>query len=263
MGVKWLKTKINSMKNQGKNNVKLGMFVSICLAIFIAAIYYIGREQQMFNTTFRISAVFRDVNGLQAGNNVRFSGINVGTIEGIEMLSDTAVRVDMILDESCRKFMKKDAVVLIGSDGLMGNKIAIISPGSGDTVEDGDMLATTQPISFEEIIAELQTTTQNASQITNDLTQITGSIRSGRGVVGRLFMDSVMADNLSMSISNIRDGAGGFKENMDAASQSFWLRRNFRKKNNKKDEVKQEKKEHPQPEGTKDKKLWDKFKKKK
>src|SRR3970040_63675 len=115
------------MKINTINKMKLGIFISLGITVFIAAIYFIGEKQQLFRSTFRLSGVFADVAGLQAGNNVRLSGINVGTIENIVMISDTSVRVEILVDESIRKFIKKDAIAIIGSEGLMGNKILIIN----------------------------------------------------------------------------------------------------------------------------------------
>ena len=89
------------MKNKKSNNIRLGLFVSLGLFLLIAAIYYIGKKQQMFSNTFRISGIFKDISGLEVGNNVRFSGINIGVIENIEMIADTAVRVDLVLEEKC------------------------------------------------------------------------------------------------------------------------------------------------------------------
>ena len=54
-----------------------------------------------------MSAIFRNIIGLLVGNNVRFSGINVGIIEGIEQISDTTVKVDMLIESSSKKFIKK------------------------------------------------------------------------------------------------------------------------------------------------------------
>jgi phospholipid/cholesterol/gamma-HCH transport system substrate-binding protein len=119
------------MKNSIANKIKLGMFISLGIAVLIITIYFIGERQQLFRNTFHLSGVFKDVAGLQAGNNVRLSGINVGTVENISLVSDTSVRVDFIIDENTRKFIKKDAVATIGSEGLMGNKVLIITPGTG------------------------------------------------------------------------------------------------------------------------------------
>src|SRR3990172_11810697 len=136
------------MKKNAINKMKLGIFISLGIAVFIFAIYFIGEKQQLFRSTFRLSGVFKDVAGLQVGNNVRLSGINVGTIDNISIISDTSVRVIILVDESTRKFIRKDAVASIGSEGLMGNKVLIINPGTGGKkiIEENDTIATAQPI---------------------------------------------------------------------------------------------------------------------
>jgi phospholipid/cholesterol/gamma-HCH transport system substrate-binding protein len=230
------------VKGNTGNKIKLGIFVFIGILLFIIGIYSIGQKRQLFNQTFRISGVFKNVNGLQPGNNVRFSGINVGTIEDIEIISDTSVRVDMIIDETTRKFIKKDAVAIIGSDGLMGNKIMIITPGTSQEriIKNNDFIRTTYPINMEDILRQFKTTTENSARITGDLTDIIGNIRSGKGTIGKLFMDTSLAENLDKSIVNIKEGTGGFKQNMDAAKHSIFLRGFLKKR--KKEEKKDEKK---------------------
>ena len=223
------------MQNSKGSKINLGVFVSIGLVLFIAGIYFIGEKQQMFSETFQISGVFRDISGLQVGNNVRFSGINVGVIKDIEMIADTAVRVDFVIDEKARKFIKSDSKAIIGSDGLMGNKIVILVPGTAakKEIQNNDFVATTVPISIDDILLKLKVTSTNAADITGDLSAIMYNIRSGRGTIGKLFMDTAFADNIDRTLINIKEGTGGFKQNMDAASNNFLLRGFFKKKKDK------------------------------
>jgi len=120
------------MKTGTGNKIKLGIFVTSGVLIFIVAIYFLGQRQQLFNSTFRISSLFKDANGLAVGNNVRFDGINVGTVDKIQITSDTSVKVEMVIDESIRKFLKKGVKAIVGSEGLMGSKVVNISPGMSD-----------------------------------------------------------------------------------------------------------------------------------
>jgi phospholipid/cholesterol/gamma-HCH transport system substrate-binding protein len=220
------------MENKVSNNIKLGIFVSISLFFIITVIYYIGKKKQLFSTTFQVSCVFTDINGLQVGNNVRFSGIVVGMVQEIVQISDTTVRVDLMINEDSRKFIKKNALAIIGTDGLMGNKIVSITPGTpGEKpINNYNYLTTAQPISVDEILANVKLASENAAVITDDLAAIMDNIRNGRGTIGKLFMDSVFAKNIDKSIVNIKDGSGGFKSNMEAASKNVLLRGFFKKK---------------------------------
>lgn len=220
------------MKKASGNKIRLGIFVSIGFALLIGCIYLIGERQQLFSNTFQVSGIFKNISGLQIGNNVRFSGINVGIVDNIEQLTDTTVKVDMMINDDTRKFMKKNAKAIIGSDGLMGNKIVIITPGTNGqkTLADNDVIATEQPVTMDDILIKLKVTGDNAATITSDLAIVMTNIREGKGTVGKLLMDTAMAKEVDQALINIKQGAGGFKQNMNAASNNVLLRGYFKKK---------------------------------
>jgi len=205
------------------SKIKLGVFVSLGIALFIVGVYFIGERQQLFRSTFRLSGVFRDVSGLQAGNNVRLAGINVGSVENIRIVSDTSIRVEIVIDESTRRFIKKDAIASIGSEGLMGNRILIINPGTGGkmVIENNDIVQTVQPINMDDVMVSLKATIDKSSSITGDLAKITNNIQSGKGTIGRLLMDPALARNFDSSIVNLKIGSEGLKHLMDDAKYSF------------------------------------------
>ena len=211
------------MKKNTSNKIKLGIFTSLGILVLILAIYFIGERQQLFRSTFHLTGVFKDVAGLQAGSNVRFSGVNVGTVDNIRIVSDTSVKVEILVDESTRKFIKKDALASIGSEGLMGNKILIIIPGTGGKkeIENNDMVETVQPIDMDDVMLSLKKTIDNASNITTNLSSITGNIQSGKGTIGRLLMDRSLAQNFDSSIVNLKQGLFGLKNLMDDMKISF------------------------------------------
>ena len=62
--------------------------------LLLIGIFLIGKKQNMFGDTFHIYGVFNNVGGLQEGNNIRFAGINVGTVETISIISDSLIRVN-------------------------------------------------------------------------------------------------------------------------------------------------------------------------
>ena len=90
------------MKKTTSEKLKLGIFVIMGLLIFIVAIYFIGQRQNIFAKTFTISTNFNNVNGLINGNNVRYSGINVGTVKSITMINDSTINVVMLIEEKIK-----------------------------------------------------------------------------------------------------------------------------------------------------------------
>src|ERR1700722_6538270 len=100
-----------------KFKVWLGLFIIGGLSLFVLAIFIIGRQKNLLNPVFKLTANFYNIAGLEVGNNIRFSGINVGTVDNIRIINDSTVRVDMLVRREFQKFIKSDCEVAIGSEG--------------------------------------------------------------------------------------------------------------------------------------------------
>jgi len=213
------------MRHETGSRIRLGAFVSLGIAVFIVGIYFIGARQQLFRKTFHVSGVFRDVAGLQEGNNVRFSGVNVGTVDNISIISDTTVRVEFLISEHVRRFIKKDALASIGSEGLMGNKVLVVSPGTGGKteIENNDTVGTVQPVNVDDLILSLKATIDNTTDVTGNLADITDNIQSGRGTIGRLFMSQTDAQKFDTTLGNLKEGSAQFRVLMEKAKKSWLL----------------------------------------
>ena len=193
------------MRNDKINNAKLGVFVIVAMALFITGIYYIGSRQNMFGSSFVLSAVFEDVNGLQPGNGVRYSGINVGSVKAIKILNETTIRVDMSIKKEVQSFIKQDAIAKIGTDGLVGNVIVEISAGNGNktVVSNGDTLKTIPKIKTDDLLQTLSSTGEYINATSQNLMKITSEIAGGNGTISTLLNDEMVAKELVASINNM------------------------------------------------------------
>lgn len=194
------------MAKTALDNLKLGIFVVLGTVILLTAAYLIGNRQNMFGKTFALTAVFKNANGLQNGNNVRFSGINVGTVKKIEMINDTTIKINMIIEEKMLQHIKKDAIATIGSDGLVGSMIINIIPGKGmaTPIRPGDELQSFSKIGTQDMLSTLNVTNENAALLTVDLLKVTQALTQGKGTLGRLLNDTTMAGNLQETIVNLK-----------------------------------------------------------
>jgi len=193
------------MKTTNPQKIRLGLFVIIGTVLFVLAVYLIGQKQNMFQKTFTISAYFQNVNGLQKGNNVRYSGINIGTVKAIEMVNDSTIRVTMFIEEGIISHIKKNAIATIGSDGLVGNMIVNIVPGKGmdATISDGDIIASYSKIGADDILSTLSVSSENAAILTSDLIKITDAMIHGKGTLAVLLNDTIMSKELQQSVKNL------------------------------------------------------------
>jgi len=203
---------------------RLGLFIAVGLAIFVIAIFYIGKQQNLFNPVFKVTANFFNVSGLQVGNNVRFSGINVGIVDNIRIINDSTVQVDMLIRKNVQEFIKADSEAAIGSSGIIGDRIVIIAQGSNDaaTVTDGQHLKSIEPVETDAIIASLQVTASSAEVITKELAEIMLNINSGRGMLGRLIVDSTIAENVNQTIANFMKSSQGLDETIEVTKENVF-----------------------------------------
>ncbi|MBE0423113.1 MAG: MCE family protein [Lutibacter sp.] len=194
------------MKTSNTQKFSLGLFIFIATIIFVIALYLIGNKQNLFGNTFRISAVFNNVNGLILGNNVRYSGINIGTVKNIVMINDSTICVDMVIEEKMLRHMKKNAVAAVGSDGLVGSMVINIVPGKeiSDALKPGDTIQSYNKTSTTDMLETLNTTNDNAAKLTSDLLKITEAIKQGKGTIGMLIEDAEMASEVKQTVSNLK-----------------------------------------------------------
>ncbi|MEL6809762.1 MAG: MlaD family protein [Bacteroidota bacterium] len=199
------------MNKTTPQKMRLGIFIVLGTLLLISALYYIGNRQNLFSKNITLYAKFSNVNGLQLGNNVRYSGIDVGTINKIEMRSDTVVLVEMLIKESISSHIKKNAVATIGSDGLVGNMIVNIVPRDGvkQAVVSGDTIQTYSRIGTDDMLTTLNVTNQNAALLTADLLTLTTEIVEGKGTLGMLITDSTMAQDLRATIFQLKKTSTG------------------------------------------------------
>lgn len=228
------------MKTTSGQKLKIGIFALAGIAVLVIAIFLIGNKKGLFSSTFAVHGMFKNVSGLQVGNNARFAGINVGVVEDITIMTDSTVKVTLTLDENVRKFIKKDAKLSIGSDGLMGDKLVVISPGgttSNDEISNGDQLVAVNPLDVDKLISKFTKIADNAGDLVEGLASIVNKVNSGKGSIGRLLNNDKMARDLEgtvkqakTTIANVHTTTTTLNQDLTAAQHNFLLKGFFNKK---------------------------------
>ena len=230
------------MNISAAQKTKTGIFVFISLLLLLALIFLIGKQKNLFGSTFLIYANFKNIAGTKEGNYVRFAGINIGTVETISIINDTTVQLALTIEKDIHPYIKTDAVASIGSDGLMGDKLIFIAPGSDSTpvVKNGGRLLGKNPLNVDKIMSNLAKISDNAATATEGLADIISKINQGKGTIGRLLGSNDLANKMESTIAtaqktavSINKTAASANESMEAAKHSFLLRGFFKKKERK------------------------------
>lgn len=200
------------MEKSTSKKMNVGIFVVVGTILLVTALYLVGKQQHLFSKNIQLYSVFTDVSGLQLGNNVRYSGVNVGTVSKIEMTAEGEITVEMSVDEQASRFIKKDAVATIASDGLVGSMVVNLVPGenkAAKVVVSGDNIEVKTKITVDEILETFSKTNESAALITSDLAKITHKVVDGQGALGAILSDSLLENDLRRSIAALKRTAEG------------------------------------------------------
>ncbi len=215
--------------NSNKKAIIVGIFVFLGLAIFIVTILTLGSQKKTFAKSITIKSLFDDVNGLQKGNNVWYSGVKVGTIKKVLLTGNGNVEVDMSIEQHSRQFIRKDAKARISSDGLIGNKIIVIYGGTLESpeVESGDILGVQKLLSTDEMMSTLAKNNDNLLEITDGFKVISKRIVEGQGTVGKLLTDQTLANDLNATMRTLKKASVNMADlsaNLSAYTSKLQLR---------------------------------------
>ncbi len=207
------------MKSTGnQRSVIVGIFIFLGLAILIITVLTLGSQRKTFESSIRIKSYFDNVNGLQKGNNIWFSGVKVGTIKNVILKGNNKVEVDMNIEEQSTKYIPKDARAKLSTDGLIGNKIIEIYGGTSGTakIEAGDVLSNDALLSSDDILKTLSKNNDNLFAITSNFKEISGRLAEGKGSVGKLLTDETMVNQINATTAILKRAS----ENLEKLSSN-------------------------------------------
>jgi phospholipid/cholesterol/gamma-HCH transport system substrate-binding protein len=191
------------------NNAKLGVFVLGGLLFLVILLYMIGKNRNLFGNTYVLKARFENIQGLVAGNNVRFSGIQAGTVKKVKILSDTVIEVTMIIETKMKSIIRKNAIASIGTDGLVGNKVINIVPARQPAAlaEEGDIMVAKRAVSTDEMLQTLYKTNNDAAVIAENLKTTVQGINNS-SALWSLLNDKSIPQDVKVAVANIRSATG-------------------------------------------------------
>lgn len=187
-------------------NAKLGIFIFLGSTLLVVLIFLLGNKDQLFTSTFTVKTYFQNTGGLRNGASVRFGGIDVGAVKGVRIVNDGTGRIEisMRIKDEIKPFLKKDSKASIETEGLVGNKVVVITMGSdkAEGIANGGTILAIEPLSFADIIAETQGIMAYTKDMTKNLAEIVYKVNEGEGTIGKILNDDQLynaATNLTKS----------------------------------------------------------------
>ncbi len=201
---------------------KLGIFIFIGTALLVTAIFLIGDKESMFSESYNIKAYFKTIEGLRKGAAVRLSGINVGSVDNIQIVDDSTGRVEVLmrLTSDIKRFIKADTRATIETEGLVGNKVVIllVSSTNAPEVENFGAIQGVDPLGFGKIVEETQSTIEYTKRMTRDLSEIIARVNRGEGSVGKFLTRDDIYFNANNLLLTTDTSLSAITEKLDTIS---------------------------------------------
>jgi phospholipid/cholesterol/gamma-HCH transport system substrate-binding protein len=215
-------------------NLRLGIFIVITLAILATGVFLIGSREAMFRSSYKVRADFDNVAGLNEGADVRVGGIRKGSVKRIQLPKEPNGKVVVLMDleRETQSIVKLDSVAEIKSEGMLGDKYIEISFGSMEAAKlhGGETIPSQPPLDISDLFAKTnkildttQTSLENIQGATSNINEISLKINHGQGTVGALINDKTIYNQAAATVTSMH-------EDMDALKHNFLLKGFFNKR---------------------------------
>lgn len=141
------------MKRTNYFEIIVGTFVLLSAIFFLLTSLKTAKIKNV--DSYSLIAKFENAGGIEAGSDVKISGIKIGTVEDYFLDQETyRATLKILVDKEVK--LPIDSSVKITSSGLLGDKYIEISPGADiDFLSEGEEIAFTQSsVSLEDLLAK-------------------------------------------------------------------------------------------------------------
>lgn len=185
--------------------IRVGVLVFTSIVLLMLFLFFMGSKDYFFNSKTQITTDFNDIQGVTIGNNVRFSGINVGKVTDINITNDSTVTLNLAIVNKYVRFIYKNSIAEISQDGVVGNKIIIISAGSAEAgkIENGSHLRSRENLDMLAMIQEMQDIIPLSKIAVNHLFSIVEKIDNGDGDIALLLNDNQLTTQVRHTVNSL------------------------------------------------------------
>jgi phospholipid/cholesterol/gamma-HCH transport system substrate-binding protein len=187
---------------------KVGLLVLGSSVILLWMTMMVGKFDFGKPKGYTVTATFDTVSGLDLKASVRMAGVQIGTVEAVE-LDDSKAKVILRIDPKVR--IPKGAEAAVKTMGLLGDKYVDLIPPQHQAIpgqtgpersgfyKEGDRLERTVPSSdADQLIAKLSAIADDIKKVTNSMSNVFGSQRGERS------MEDILHD-LRETTANIKE----------------------------------------------------------
>jgi phospholipid/cholesterol/gamma-HCH transport system substrate-binding protein len=202
------------------SEMRVGLFVFAALVIMVVAIFFVTGGN-ILGPKYRLITYLPEVEGVQAGAPVDLDGVQIGSVESVDLTAHPEDRMHGIklvlrIDKKYQEQIRTDSSASLVTQGLLGDRYVTISRGlTGSPIPDKGVVPGAEEAAMKQLVQRGAEVMENLSTLSQDLQGIVGKIQKGNGTLGKLLNDPSLYDRLDSTVArldtvttNIQQGQG-------------------------------------------------------
>ena len=185
--------------------VRVGLLVLVALGVLSTAVFLVGDTGNVFGERYRLITLVRSAAGLVPGAAVQLAGQTVGQVDDIIFIppdqrpaTGEAVAIWLAINVDVKDQIREDSRAQVRTQGLLGDRLIDIRPGSSDAriLQAGDTVTSAASLDYDALLAEGAQAVGDLTEVARNLAGLTGGLLEGRGTLGQLVVDEALYDRL-------------------------------------------------------------------
>lgn len=186
--------------------IRVGALLIAALALLATGVFFVGQVGHVFGDRYELVTLMESAAGLVPGSSIQLAGQNVGQVSRVEWIpaeqrseTEAAVAVWLAVNQEVRDQIRADSRARLRTQGLLGDRLIDISPGSAGArvLGPGDTLVAAEPLDYQEILEQASGAVTGLEALTGRLEELTRRLLAGEGSLGRLVVDETLYRRLA------------------------------------------------------------------
>ena len=191
------------------DQLKVGLMIIVALAVIGVAILKLGQSAHLFARRYTLVTFVKSTAGLRVGGQVTVAGQLAGTVKSVDFLpvdNDTTknLKITVEIDRALQQQVRRDSEAKLKTQGLLGDKIFDISPGTPRfaALHDGDTLKLGEALDYEAVLVQASGALDQVSSLTGSLQKVANEVATGQGTIGQLMTNRALYDQLNSTLAS-------------------------------------------------------------
>jgi phospholipid/cholesterol/gamma-HCH transport system substrate-binding protein len=191
------------------SQLKVGITVIVASATLFFLVFMMSGITGLFTTTIKVRAYFDNAEGLRNGQPVALSGVTIGNVQSVHVVTGRQVdpvEVVMRINKKFGPVVREDTTATIETQGVLGDAfIDLDSRGAkGDPVKDGAVLQSKYAPGLPDVFRSSQTSLQKLDILVTRVDHIVAEVDSGKGSLGKIINDPALYNRAAAVLNQIQ-----------------------------------------------------------